>query len=103
MMAAHSKSTPAAQLPSEFGHEGPVGLLAYQRAVGATDHLPRGELDSAMQGLFGEVGSLLTVAKKQRRDATPIPATRQLSVKSAVMFCGTSPSLLTARVSIYLS
>ena len=73
MMAAHSKSTPAAQLPSEFGHEGPVGLLAYQRAVGATDHLPRGELDSAMQGLFGEVGSLLTVAKKQRRDATAYP------------------------------
>ena len=163
-MAAHSKSTPAAQLPSEFGHEGPVGLLAYQRAVGATDHLPRGELDSAMQGLFGEVGSLLTVAKKQRRDATAYPGyaaaireecgdvlwyftviinrtgldlsvvaqrmfrdlhdwdevgpgfgtwadvrchrlsrLRGTSVKSAVMFCGTSPSLLTARVSIYLS
>ena len=72
-MAIHSTSTPAAQLPSDIGDEGSVGLLAYQRAVQATDNLPRGELETAMQGLFGEVGSLLTVVKKQRRDAAAYP------------------------------
>ena len=69
MMAAHSMPTPGVQLPGDVGDEGPVGLGAYQRAVAATDHLPTGELESAMQGLFGEVGSLLTVAKKRTREA----------------------------------
>lgn len=72
-MARHSTGTPGARLPGDIGGGGPVGLLAYQRAVAATDHLPAGELNGAMQGLFGEVGSLLTVAKKRRRDAAAYP------------------------------
>ena len=72
-MAVHSKNTPAVLLPGDIGHEGTVGLLAYQRAVQATDNLPRGELDTAMLGLFGEVGSLVAVVKKQRREAAAYP------------------------------
>ena len=68
-MGIHFASTHGIHLPSDIGREGTVRLLAYQRAVEATDNLPPGELDTAMQGLFGEVGSLLTVVKKQRRDA----------------------------------
>lgn len=72
-MAAHSTTTPAARLPSDIRDDGGVGLRAYQRAVQATDKLPRLELETAMQGLFGEVGSLLAVVKKQRRDADAYP------------------------------
>ena len=72
-MVTHFTHTPAVELPRDVGHDGPVGLLAYQRAVAATDQLPAGELEGAMQGLFGEVGSLLTVAKKRRRDAAAYP------------------------------
>ena len=49
------------------------GLLAYQRAVQATDNLPPDELGTAMLGLFGEVGSLLTVVKKRRREEAAYP------------------------------
>lgn len=45
-----------------------VSLLGYQRAVRETDHLPQNDLRTPILGLFGEVGSLLSVVKKKRRD-----------------------------------
>jgi len=47
-----------------------VGLADYQRAVQATDRLPPAELITPVMGLFGEIGSLLAVIKKKRRDTT---------------------------------
>lgn len=46
-----------------------VLLKGYQRAVSSTDKLPPGDLETPIMGLFGEVGSLLAVLKKKRRDA----------------------------------
>lgn len=63
----------AAGLPDDIGTDGAVGLLAYQRAVQATDNLPPDELGAAMLGLFGEVGSLLTVVKKRQREEAAYP------------------------------
>ena len=63
----------AAGLPDDIGTDGAVGLLAYQRAVQATDNLPPDELGTVMLGLFGEVGSLLTVVKKRRREEAAYP------------------------------
>lgn len=60
-------------LPVDIGYEGGVGLQAYQRAVHRTDRLPADDLETPTLGLFGEVGSLLTVVKKQRRDSTAFP------------------------------
>lgn len=60
-------------LPTDIGQDGAVGLQAYQRAVRLTDHLPADELETPMLGFFGEVGSLLTVVKKQRRDFPAYP------------------------------
>jgi len=64
---------PSARAAGDVGESGAVGLLAYQRAVRETDRLPPTELGTAMLGLFGEVGSLLAVVKKQRRDAAAYP------------------------------
>lgn len=66
--------TPVVLLPDDVALEGGVSLLGFQRAVQATDKLPQHELDTSMLGLFGEVGSLLTVVKKQRREAAAYPA-----------------------------
>lgn len=57
-------------LPSYIEDEGTVGLADYQRAVELTDRLPPGELITPVMGLFGEIGSLLAVIKKKRRDTT---------------------------------
>jgi NTP pyrophosphatase (non-canonical NTP hydrolase) len=46
-----------------------VSLRGYQRAIRETDHLPNDGLQTAALGLFGEVGSLLSVVKKRKRDA----------------------------------
>ena len=43
-------------------------LAAYSREIACTDKLPRGELEPVVFGLFGEVGSVLTVVKKGGRD-----------------------------------
>ena len=42
-------------------------MADYQRAVEATDQLPKGEFETASLGLFGEVGSMLAAIKKKRR------------------------------------
>jgi NTP pyrophosphatase (non-canonical NTP hydrolase) len=60
-------------LPPDIGEERAVGFLAYQRAIRLTDHLPPEEFETPILGFFGEVGSLLTVVKKQRRDAPAYP------------------------------
>ena len=70
---AQSTQPAAILLPDDIGPDGAVGLLAYQRAVQATDKLPSNELSTAMLGLFGEVGGLLAVVKKRRRDAAAYP------------------------------
>ncbi len=57
-------------LPPYIEDEGPVSFADYQRAVEATDRLPPGELMMPVMGLFGEIGSLLAVIKKKRRDTT---------------------------------
>lgn len=64
---------PVGVLPSYVDGQGALELSAYQRAVAATDRLPPGELSTATLGLFGEVGSLLSALKKQRRDAGRMP------------------------------
>src|ERR1700682_2430459 len=63
-------------LPEDVGDDGAVPLLGYQRAVRATDHLTSDDLSTPILGLFGEVGSLLAVVKKKRRDATAYAAYR---------------------------
>ena len=72
-MVVASMNNPATLLPDDIGQDGTVGLLAYQRAVQGTDNLPPNDLDTTMLGLFGEVGDLLAVVKKQRRDAAAYP------------------------------
>jgi NTP pyrophosphatase (non-canonical NTP hydrolase) len=53
-----------------------VLLHEYNRKVEPTDQLPRGELGPALFGLFGEVGSLVAVPKKQRREGEVFSAYR---------------------------
>lgn len=56
-------------LPEDAAYETMVSLKGYQKAVSITDNLPPGDLETPIMGLFGEVGSLLAVLKKKRRDA----------------------------------
>jgi NTP pyrophosphatase (non-canonical NTP hydrolase) len=64
-----SKLSAGVVVPPDVDGDGAVHLLAYQRAVGETDHLPPADLRTPVFGLVGEVGSLLSVVKKKRRDA----------------------------------
>ena len=48
-------------------------LAAYSREIVCTDKLPRDALEPVMFGLFGEVGSVLTVVKKGGRDGVALP------------------------------
>ena len=57
------------EVPLDVGRYHGASLVGYQRAVRETDHLPNDGLHTAAFGLFGEVGSLLAVVKKRRRDA----------------------------------
>jgi NTP pyrophosphatase (non-canonical NTP hydrolase) len=45
-------------------------LRDYDRAVAAADLLPRDDLSPVLFGIFGEVGSVLTVAKKPYRESS---------------------------------
>ena len=63
------KSTGGVVLPSDITWDSGVHLLEYQRAVRETDRLPQDDLRTPVLGLFGEVGSLLSVVKKRKRDA----------------------------------
>ena len=47
-----------------------AALSAYNREIVSTDKLPPGEVEPALFGLFGEVGSVLTVVKKRGRDGS---------------------------------
>ena len=48
-------------------------LAAYSREIVCTDKLPKDELEPVVFGLFGEVGSVLTVVKKSGRDGIAVP------------------------------
>ena len=48
-------------------------LAAYSREIVCTDKLRRDEVEPAVFGLFGEVGSVLTVIKKSGRDGSALP------------------------------
>ncbi|SDY97725.1 hypothetical protein SAMN05518854_103130 [Variovorax sp. YR266] len=67
--AASSNYLPAVVLPAEVSEIFPaIGLNAYQRVAFTTDKLPASGLELPILGLFGEVGGLLTVFKKRKRD-----------------------------------
>ena len=53
-------------------------LAAYSREIVCTDKLPRDELEPVVFGLFGEVGSVLTVVKKGGRDGIALPGKEAL-------------------------
>jgi len=53
-------------------------LAAYSREIVCTDKLPRGELEPVVFGLFGEVGSVLAVVKKEGRDGIALPGREAL-------------------------
>ena len=48
-------------------------LREYTRDIGPTDMLPRDDLHLVLLGLFGEVGSVMAVAKKHRREKEAYP------------------------------
>ena len=48
-------------------------LRDYSRDITSTDMLPLDNLHSVLQGLFGEVGSVMAVAKKHRREGKAYP------------------------------
>ncbi len=43
-------------------------LKEYLNFVKKTDHLPKSDLSAVLHGLFGEVGGIMTAAKKQKRE-----------------------------------
>ena len=47
-------------------------LAAYNREIVCTDMLPAGDLEPVLFGLYGEVGSVLTVVKKREREGTAL-------------------------------
>ena len=51
----------------------PADLEAYSREIGPTDRLPPNNLHPVILGLFGEVGSVMAVLKKQRREGEAYP------------------------------
>lgn len=61
---------PYVVLPEEIKQEGPIGLKAYQVVAARTDKYESKGLELPILGLFGEVGSLLSVLKKRQRDQT---------------------------------
>jgi NTP pyrophosphatase (non-canonical NTP hydrolase) len=73
-MNANTGRKPNVVLPSDVAGNGAVSLVGYQQAVRVTDKLPPGDLSTPILGLFGEVGSLLAVVKKKRREAAAYAA-----------------------------
>jgi NTP pyrophosphatase (non-canonical NTP hydrolase) len=67
-MTSSSTRKPIVVLPPDVAGDGAVSLAGYQRAVRQTDRLPPDALSTPILGLFGEIGSLLAVIKKKRRD-----------------------------------
>ncbi len=61
---------PYVVLPAGIEPDGPVGLKAYQEVAALTDKYERKGVELPILGLFGEVGSLLSVLKKRQRDQT---------------------------------
>src|SRR5687768_7183298 len=57
-------------LPPDISDGGPVTFADYQLAVHLTDKLPPGDLSTPILGLFGEIGGVLAIIKKKRRDAS---------------------------------
>lgn len=53
---------------NDLDSEGSILLHQYVRQVEPTDNLPKDELQPVLMGLFGEVGSIVTTAKKHMRE-----------------------------------
>ena len=53
-------------------------LAAYNRAIVGTDKLPVGEVEPVLFGLYGEVGSVLTVVKKREREGVALNAVDEM-------------------------
>jgi len=64
----HVAARPFVLLPPDIT-SGSVGLRKYQLAAAHSDRTPPGELTTPILGLFGEIGSLLAVIKKKRRES----------------------------------
>ena len=55
---------------------GSILLSEYSASVAATDILPKDDLAPALMGLFGEVGGIMSAAKKHVRDTKAYPGYR---------------------------
>ena len=53
---------------NDLDSEGSILLQQYMREVEPTDKLPKDKLQPVLMGLFGEVGSVVTTAKKHMRE-----------------------------------
>lgn len=53
---------------NDLNAEGSILLQQYMREVEPTDKLPKDKLQPVLMGLFGEVGSVVTTAKKHMRE-----------------------------------
>ncbi|WP_419948006.1 hypothetical protein [Candidatus Palauibacter sp.] len=53
-------------------------LAAYNRAIVGTDKLPAGDVEPVLFGLYGEVGSVLTVVKKREREGVALRAVDEM-------------------------
>ena len=52
----------------ERSSEGSILLCEYMQEIEGTDKLPQDDLRPVIMGLFGEVGGIMTAAKKRRRE-----------------------------------
>jgi MazG C-terminal domain/Nucleotide modification associated domain 2 len=58
-----------------------IRLADYAREIEPTDKLPAGDLKPVLLGLFGEVGGIMTTAKKLHREATAFVGYRKAVVE----------------------
>lgn len=63
-----SSPDPNLLLPREVPREGQIPISVYQRIAATTDRLPDKTLRSPLLGVFGEIGTVLSVMKKHNRE-----------------------------------
>ena len=63
-----SSETASHLCQNDLDSEGSILLQQYMREVEPTDKLPKDKLQPVLMGLFGEVGSIVTTAKKHMRE-----------------------------------
>ena len=63
--------------PNEGDLKHSMSLHDYMREIEPTDNLPQNDLQPVLLGLFGEVGSIMTIAKKRRREKEVYAGYRQ--------------------------